>query len=339
MNKILIPAYYAITAGCNLSCKYCYVPKEIKKQDGLFLDSFKELTNKINTSRYLFSFLTFHGVEPTILKGETFKEMIQYYRDVTGHMLKFRLQTNGQNLNGLDEAVSPDDLSVGISMDCFRSNHDSMRGKGSWDKALNSVMTLRRKGFNVGVMSVLNSSLLESDNLRQFKEFADFLTENKIDLQIKPVSVNRDTISSSISNEQGYELGRKLVEYDLQKYTQFLNLFICSTKGNHCQWFQFNVDGSTYACNKYFLPNESFANWKEMPMEEVVFKRSQILTNEPVNSECFTCKYWHICKAGCPSDRVDGKSVDCWLKKGALDLMTKTKDLNEILFLKGFHDG
>ena len=53
--------------------------------------------------------------------------------------------------------------------------------------------------------------------------------------------------------------------------------------------------------------------------DEIVAKRVPLYHNTKVNDECWSCKYITRCFSGCPSDRVDGKAVDCFIKKGMWD--------------------
>lgn len=337
-SSISIPAYFAITSGCNLSCKYCYVPKVVKKQDNLFIQEFKNLVDKMAKESIRFSSCTFHGVEPTILTGDSFKSMIDYYRDTTGHNLKFRMQTNGIDLNGLMDCVSPDEVSVGVSLDGYEENHDNLRGKGSWAKSYQNLITLKEAGYDVGVMTVLNCSMV--NHKKDLISFSNSLADLKIDLQMKVLHTNELTEELSLFNQKGYELGGFIYTSGLHKHTQFNNTSMCMSQGNNCRWFQFNADGLVYACNKYFTPSQAFGNWKTDTLKNIIVKRGTLLHNEYINPECYTCPYWSVCQAGCPADRVEGKSLECYFKRGAFDAAGGTlfSVQENLLNLKGFHD-
>ncbi|MBI2067110.1 MAG: SPASM domain-containing protein [Deltaproteobacteria bacterium] len=85
--------------------------------------------------------------------------------------------------------------------------------------------------------------------------------------------------------------------------------------GNECEFYEFDIDGNCYSCNKNYLETGVFANWFEEPFETVVSKRQSLYGSRPVDPECQSCPYLSICHSGCPLTREEGKSVDCRIKK------------------------
>lgn len=314
MSKSLNVIYFAINGKCNLSCKYCYLPDEIKQQKYDYLQVFKEFVDKLVREQYCVGRFVFHGVEPTTLHGSVYRQMIDYYKSNISEPVLFSMQTNGVNMNDLFDYVTPQEMALSFGLDGYFSNHEELRGKGTFHKSLNNIMLSKRLGFSTSVISVLHAGF----DLDQLSVVADLLEDNGVRFILKGIHTEEENFS--IFNQNGYDLGVKIYENGLYKHTQFCNKRICTFAGNDCIFFQFNSDKTVWVCNKsYGINSDSIANWEKDSFDSIVNVRIMRHLQLEVNNECKECKYWNFCHAGCPTDRIENKSLECMLKKGVFD--------------------
>lgn len=139
----------AITNRCNLRCRYCYHFESAGDVEGdlpaaEWLQFFEELNRCAVTE------VTLAGGEPFI--REDLKEII---RGIVSNRMRFTILSNGTLI---DDEMAAFIASTGrcnhvqISIDgSMPTTHDSMRGKGSFAKAMEGLMTLRRHGVHTAV--------------------------------------------------------------------------------------------------------------------------------------------------------------------------------------------
>lgn len=314
MSQSLGVIYFAINGKCNLNCKYCYLPKEIKQQNFNYLVTFKEFVDKLVKEQYHVNRFVFHGVEPTTLHGSIYRQMINYYKANIDRPVLFSMQTNGVKMNGLFDCVQPDEMALSFGLDGYFSNHENLRGKGTYNKSLHNILLSKKLGFSTSVISVLHSGF----DLIKLKQTATMLEENNVRFILKGIHTNDESLS--IFGQKGYDLGVKLYNQGLYKHAQFCNKNICTFAGNNCIFFQFNSDKTVWVCNKsYGINSNSIANWEKDSFDSIVNLRIMRHLQLEVNDECKTCQYWDYCHAGCPTDRINGKSLECMIKKGVFD--------------------
>ena len=178
----LSSAVVKVTNRCNLKCSYCYWFKDktsFKKPPFLSLDNALRLIDRVKDyckQNKIDSFhLGLHGGEPllwpTKIAEQFFERGLGLKKE--GIELTFSLQTNGTAVTDkwLD-LIEKFNVRIGISIDGTREIHDKYRvdfsGQGSFDRVLESMGKLRKRGIGFGILSVAN---LESDP----QETLDFL--------------------------------------------------------------------------------------------------------------------------------------------------------------------
>jgi len=164
LSRLWVYTYY----DCNLHCSYCLVASSpTTPRRGLPLDAFRRLVDEAVALGCEDIFLT--GGEPAILPHIT--DMLAY---ATPH-LRVTLLTNGMLWRGARltrlEAVRHSNLTLQISLDSGTPDlHDYHRGKGSWARTVEGIVTLRARGFRVrtGTTETMHSR-------RRLRELRDFL--------------------------------------------------------------------------------------------------------------------------------------------------------------------
>ena len=170
----------SITNRCNLRCRYCYHFESAGDVEGdlpaaEWLRFFEELNRCAVTE------VTLAGGEPFI--REDLKEIID---GIVQNRMRFSILSNGTLIT--DEmaaflAATKRCNYVQVSIDgSIPTTHDVMRGKGSFAKALQGLMTLRRHGVHAAVRVTIHRK-----NVNDLEGIAKLLLE---DLRLSSFGTN-----------------------------------------------------------------------------------------------------------------------------------------------------
>jgi len=181
--------YFNPTGMCNASCKYCYLPDDLRKQ-GKHM-SYQEISTALDNLHEFFEnypgsvmrnrdgrrpVIVFHGSEPLLVKEEL-KRVIPEYSD----RFVFGVQTNGWHLDDdTSDFFMDHKVSVGVSLDSsIKEVHDRIRplrtSEGSmYDRAVHAIEHL--DGYKA--MSVICT--ISSMNVGTLPEMIDFLADRKV---------------------------------------------------------------------------------------------------------------------------------------------------------------
>lgn len=317
--------YFAVTKTCNIRCSYCYVPeynkanqgeidREAKEATELFLDKVKEEGIQLDD-------IALHGAEPSTLTPEVLSGIVKNFLDHGASKVHIRSNGIRVNANYISHFKGMEDkFYFGYSIDGSERIHNKWRAK-TYKLAMKSLFEAKKQGFKVHVLSVITPDTIEF--LDEFEEWCDMLDENNIPYTQK--LIHGDTVLSvkeqQIFGEWQYRTKRLHA-------SQVFGSKFCHHAGNKCHWFEFDVDGKVYACNKTYAEEGAFANWKEDSFGMVKLKRSQLFDFVPVSRDCITCEYRSVCNSGCPSDRdhTTGKSLDCAMKHYVYGLMKENNE-------------
>ncbi len=154
-HKVVI---WIFTSKCNLDCLHCYAKRfsldhELSLDDKLrIVEAFRE----VNIQHVGLS-----GGEVTIHKH--FEPVL---RKLYSENLSISLVTNAICINDkIAGLLRKCDVFVYISLDGDKESHEGLRGRGTWDRTIRGIETLRKHGVNFGtVMAIgkLNFSKVES---------------------------------------------------------------------------------------------------------------------------------------------------------------------------------
>lgn len=185
---------FEVTYRCNLKCEMCYLVIEgrEKQKDELTSEEIKnvisQLTRKIP--------LTFTGGEPLLKEG--IMDVLKYAskRNVFG------LLTNGILIteNKAKELVEIETNSLTISIDGIKDIHDKIRGKGSFEKAMEGIKRIqeqKKKQSKSNPRININAVIMPSniDTLHEIVELASDLSIDLCSFQALDPSLNRSGLN------------------------------------------------------------------------------------------------------------------------------------------------
>ncbi|MEW6569641.1 MAG: radical SAM protein [Nitrospirota bacterium] len=148
-----------ITNLCNLKCRHCYV--EDDKISELSVSQIRMILKEFEELQGLRVLIT--GGEP--LMHHEFRELNKIFPEFFVRKVLF---TNGILLNKkLLRGLNVNEIQV--SVDGLEAAHDSLRGKGTFKKAIEAVVNSIDAGFDVAV-----STMVHTGNLGDFKEMEEF---------------------------------------------------------------------------------------------------------------------------------------------------------------------
>ncbi len=336
MNK-KINMYFAPYKACNLRCSYCYVPeynKSTTKQDDLrFLESLSEFIDKVETEGYEIGSFCLHGAEPSLMSAESLAravKMVDIHWEKTGsrnaacsHSQKaVAIQSNGIRFGSKylgilkHELGSANRVRLGFSIDPPKAVHDKYRDN-SFDRAVANYKEAIAMNFPVSILSVVTNETI--NYLNEFREWMQtqlrFKKKHGNPYRVKIKFASGDMALSEAEMER---FAFFLLEHDLTSLVQILSPGYCLQSGNECQWFEFDIDGNCYSCNKTFDDEGIFANWRGESFDEIIKKRAELFANTAEHKDCGECQYEYLCNSGCPADRIKtgdmaGKAHECSL--------------------------
>jgi len=324
--------YFNITERCNLNCRYCYIPENMRR-NGKHMSEEKvtealqllKAYFKKTTGSALLPKVIFHGAEPLLNKKALFNGIEKFSKDFT-----FGIQTNTVLLDA--EAVSflrSRKVSIGISLDgptakTVDKTRTSWGGKGVFKQVERAMELL--KGYDA--WSVICT--ITTQNMQSLPSMVNYLHENEVPNCL--LNVVRCTLSSarkirpddSIAAkhfintlENSYRLykksGRKLV------VANFANILISilaptarrlmcdiSPCGGGRSFFALAPNGDIFPCSEFIgLKNFIGGNIFKNDMSDILGSDSfKLVTGRKVENiePCRRCAIRHFCGSPCPAE-------------------------------------
>lgn len=160
--------WFHITDACNLSCRHCLFAASPAKTQSLplhLLQSAVKQALKLGCS--LFSFT---GGEPFLYPD--FLQFIQTLLDENKNV-HVAVLTNGMLLHQfLDQLAVMDRLHLQVSLDGLETSHDSLRGKGNYQKLMKNLVALKQAGIPVTL-----SVAISNENIHDLLKLVDIAAE------------------------------------------------------------------------------------------------------------------------------------------------------------------
>lgn len=316
-EESIFAATIRLTKACNLRCPHCYVDAGKQSENELTLEEIKSIIDQLAKLKTFYIFYT--GGEPFLRKDII--EILQY---TNKKKIGISMSTNGLLLTEkhLEKIKNiPFDL-FQISLDGTKEIHDSIRGKGTWDKAIEAIKlaksTLKK---NVGIGTVImkaNCKVLDKVIYEGSVAGADKIT------LLCPILTGRANERINPSPKE-FLKSLKLV-FNRFKFLQSKIQFAKDTtvpsalipgvwrkRGIHetfapCSfpyYIAVDTDGSVAPCDGLFNhPEMIIGNIREKPLSEI-WQKSKLLNElrkvnpSDLKGVCKKCIYKNYCVGGC----------------------------------------
>ncbi len=316
--------YY--TMACNLRCKHCLVTagKELKKE--LTTEEFKKVVDdsiKLGVKRFYIT-----GGEPFIKEG--IFELIKYITRTKKRELIILTNAtlfDDKKIAALKKLVGPK-LIFQVSLEGPDAEiHDALRGKGSFDKAVEGIKKLK----SIGITPVISTAISKL-NEKEISRTSRFLSKlgiqehNLLWMHSKGRGAN-NVSELFVPSERIAKTMKKLKsQYKEQEIildnVESLKVRVRTKRGrkndlcNNCyEKICVNADGHVYPCaslngDKYFdagsVRKKSLHDiW--MNSKVMMDGRSLSVQDKP---ECSTCYLEYFCGGGCTSHSYYASEVD-----------------------------
>ena len=155
------------TPYCNVSCDYCYL-KSRDQRSIMDLATIEAIAERViaHIEPQTETVVVWHGGEATTVPLEWYRSAYSKLRVAKGGIpLAFSIQTNGVALSDAWTQFFVDTKTqVGLSLDGPEYLHNRYRhtrsGGGTWHLAMRALDTLRRRGIEPGIITVLTAEAL-----------------------------------------------------------------------------------------------------------------------------------------------------------------------------------
>lgn len=356
MTFIILP----VGLSCNIACRYCYHGVISRKLNRFERMSDSVLKNIMNHAMQFQSDIDFlwHGGEPLLAGVDHFQRAIDFQRQSSllnkKNHGKFRniVQSNLTLFNkAFCDFFAKNEFVLSTSIDGSRDAHDANRiftnGSGTYGRVLKSVDMWRKKGKNIGAVSLVTLS-----NVRQATQSFDSLKKAGI------TSCNfhfcaqdeSGSISTIPTQKETLEFFKSVFDlwmeddnpdFPIRNFRNVLRMFYggrpldCTSNINGCFGFMaITANGDVYPCHRY-VERKDFCIGKILDKTLLdIYNDSEAVYEEfcSLSEKCQTCEWLNLCGNGCAYERFTAngsfKSVDpeCLMKKELFEyIKTKTK--------------
>jgi len=307
-NKLLKSSFYLqwhITKKCNLRCKHCYFKEHIGesvlqtlKKDFLKIEQLsKSLGKKL--------IITITGGEP-LLYPQFFS--LLHYLSTKMTVKEIHIASNGTLIDDqLAARLKKYNVKkIQISIDGIEKNHDAIRGKGSFKKAINGVKILCKNGLKVSVQMVVNKKNI--GDVDDILEILKNLKVNEVRFSLfVPIGTGESLKNLALSSSDVKQLFYKLEElsrkYKKPKILKGRPLWclvnkkesgVCDFDSGICLM----PNGDLYPCSR--LPI-SIGNIRKQGIFEIWYNSDFMWLHrnfENLKGKCHNCKFVKNCR-GC----------------------------------------
>lgn len=266
-----------ITKRCNLRCKHCFVGES--RNIDLSLEKIKRILKEFEGMQGLR--VLFTGGEP--LLHPNFERINQILPEFALRKILF---TNGMLVDDslLDKLNFHE---IQFSLDGMQKGHESLRGKGTFNKTLSAIRKATERGFDVSVATVVHRK-----NLEEFEELERLIKT----LKIRDWTVDALTLTGNLRFNSEFWVEPEIAGEYMKKYG--------FSKEEHPR-----AEG--YACGAHLLAVLATGKvaycsfFEETPIGdideglEVLWKRKKKILLKELECAEINCPYLQECFGGC----------------------------------------
>ena len=324
-RRLLQEVFWECTLRCNLNCLHCGSDcrKDDMPEDMPFVD-FARVLDQIALEKEPSKIVVITtGGEPLVRK-----DILECGREITRRGFIWGMVSNGMLLDTqkLQQLINAGLKTIAISLDCFESEHNWMRGNGnSFCRAVNAIKALTNSDITWDVITCVNAR-----NFSSLSKFKDFLlgigvthwrlftvfpmgrAANNMDLQL--TSEQFRLLMEFIKEERG--MGDIRVSYSCEGYLGDYELrvrdypFFCGAGINTAS---VRYDGAISGClsirSKFDQGNIYNDNFMDVWNNRFGIFRNRKWMKQ---GTCSNCTMWNLCRGGAMHLRKeDGEMLAC----------------------------
>lgn len=155
--------YLHVTRCCNLRCIYCYMDAAEEKRKELSTCKVESILKEIADLQI--SRVVFTGGEP-FMRTDVL-ELAQYFKGIAPNSTSLCVNTNGTYINASNVMLITGLFDeVRISVDGFEKQNDLLRGRGSYQAAINAISEIRKAGISPSINITLTT--MNQDGIELF---------------------------------------------------------------------------------------------------------------------------------------------------------------------------
>ncbi len=295
---------WEVTYSCNLSCIHCLSDSGPKNSNELDTDDCKKVIDEM-ARNHVFQF-SIGGGEP--FSRPDFLQLVEY---ANSKGMVTCISTNGTLINDeIAKRLADELVYIQVSLDgATPESNDSIRGKGSFSRAVHALECLSKRGIEVSINTVLTK--LSFSGLDDLATLAASMGAKFRVSRFRPSGRGKKSWGQlNVSGKQMVEFSHWLSSHRnvstgdsffsvTQEDRKSLGLNMCGACKMTCC---VSPTGDIYPCaflqEKDFLagklPEQSFAPiWKGSPIFES-FRELEI-------KSCESCDRFEMCHGGCPA--------------------------------------
>ncbi len=335
-----------LASTCNLACTYCYWFRDpsVRKRPSLlalevenaFLRKLESHITGYGLNSY---FILFHGGEPLLFGKKRFKALCEKILTLATKVdckIKLSVTTNGTLLDAeWVNLFKHYEVSPTLSIDSTAKSHDErridLRGRGSFQKVMRALETLRENGVEPGILSVFDP---EVDPAKAISHITETLKIKSFDILI-PDATHDDEVVAPIaeayiamfdswrsrSENEGYDfrLCRNIVSalVGLDSSSESVGLAPVTTStlltdGSLEPLDILRIAGDGHTATAYNIFDHDLDDVRKSPLWEEVYMSSITLP-----APCRSCEFMEACGGGLIANRwsktkrYDNPSVYC----------------------------
>lgn len=318
------------TLQCNLACSYCYEGNgkictypDIQSVNILFSNAKQMIIDYLDQlCKYNEGTVTrviWHGGEPTLIRPQLLDEIMADQKR-KNHDILWAMQTNGTLITEeYAEMLSKHQVSVGISIDGLKEQHDRYRvfknGNPTFEAIIRNLELLQSKGINCGGLVTITDN-----NIDYLAEIYDMFAARKMNFNFnalfpnnngKEVQLGSEKYAQKICDLFDYWINDEKNRITISPFMQIIEAFV----GKHyrvpaCHWTMdcsksfsaIDIHGDLYPC-EHWVGNKKFCFGNIQNGLENELNNSLYFCNRYCSlreNECKDCEIWELCYGGCP---------------------------------------
>ncbi|MEA1867154.1 MAG: PqqD family peptide modification chaperone [Thermodesulfobacteriota bacterium] len=319
--------FFHLTSRCNLSCPHCYTSRsqdDVNKDlpGSLVFRMIDELANRGGNS------ITLSGGEP--LLHPEIRNILKY----AGSKVEIRLLTNGTLINrAWADFLADMNVFIQISIDgSTKKIHDSIRGRGSFEKSLKSLEYLQEAGLRERInfsTTVMNQNFHDLPGIISLAGRLDVSLARFIPLRRKGTAKRKwESVGSGLTirdSERFYEhtsllqknggagvdISCGLSGFLLKMPEEFEDDIWCPIG----RQLVIDVNGDAYPCvlmmeDEFLLGNAFHNSLDNMIKSDAMIAVCRALAERRNKiKKCSVCNWRNLCQAGCMGQALDNKGT------------------------------